>query len=212
MKLVLIGAPAAGKGTQSRRLVDYYSLGYLSTGDILREYAKEDTEIGHKVKEVMAAGKLVADELIIDIVKDRIQKDDCKNGFILDGFPRNKVQAEMLEKLVGDIDKAIYINVPDDEMLVRMTGRRTCPQCGATYHIKTMPPKTADVCDVCGSALIQRKDDNVETGKARLKTFHDTAEPLIDYYRNKNLLLEVDGLGGIDEITKTIIKELGERA
>lgn len=212
MKLVLIGAPAAGKGTQARRLIQYYGLAYISTGDILREHISKKTEIGVAIKSIMDAGKLVPDEMIIEIVKVRIQEDDCKNGFILDGFPRTKVQAEELKKIAGVIDRAIYIDVPNEVMLERITGRLTCPKCGASFHKISNPPKKEEICDVCGNKLVQRKDDTYETGLARLKTFHDTAAPLIEYYRKENLLLEVNGAGDIDKITQFIIHELGERA
>lgn len=212
MKLVLIGAPAAGKGTQARRLIAYYGLAYISTGDILREHISKKTEIGIAIKSNMDAGKLVPDEMIIEIVKERIQEDDCKNGFILDGFPRTKVQAEELKKFAGLINRAIYIDVPDEIMLKRITGRLSCPNCGASYHKTSNPPKLEGICDVCQHALKQRKDDTYETGVARLTTFHETAEPLIQYYRERGLLLEVKGSGDIDEITKFIIHELGEKA
>lgn len=212
MKLVLIGAPAAGKGTQARRLVNYYKLTYIATGDMLREQISKGTELGRNMKNVISEGRLVPDDLIIEIVKNRIQEDDCKNGFILDGFPRTQVQADRLNELVGTITKAIYINVPDDILLQRISIRESCPKCGASFHKIFNPPKVSGVCNECGTALVQRKDDNFETGKSRLKTFHDTSEPLIDYYRSKNLLLEVNGLEEIDTITNTIIQELGERA
>ncbi len=212
MKLVLIGAPAAGKGTQARKLIAYYQLAYISTGDMLREEISRGTELGKACQSVMAAGKLVSDDMIIEIVKERIQQDDCKNGFILDGFPRTKVQAEKLDELVGKIDRAIYINVADGVMLDRITGRLTCPKCGASFHKTTNPPKVPGICDVCGEALVQRKDDTYETGLARLRTFHESSAPLLEYYKDENLLLEVNGLGDIDEIAQSIIKELGERA
>lgn len=211
MRLVLIGAPAAGKGTQARRLIDYYQLAYISTGDMLREEVSRGTELGHKIKEIMALGGLVSDELIIEIVKKRIKQDDCKNGFILDGFPRTQVQAEKLSELVT-VDKAVYINAPDSVMLERITARETCPKCGASFNKITLPPKVKGICDVCGTTLTQRKDDTLEAGKARLKTFHNQSEPLVAYYKSKNILFEVNGLQDIDVITKEIIHELGERA
>ncbi|MEA4816929.1 MAG: adenylate kinase [Lachnospiraceae bacterium] len=212
MKLVLIGAPAAGKGTQARKLIAYYNFAYISTGDMLREEVAKGTELGLKVKSVMASGALVSDDLIIEIVKSRIAQDDCKNGFLLDGFPRTKVQAEKLDELVGKIDRAIYLNVPDDVMLERITARQTCPKCGASYNKIFNPSKAPDVCDECGSALTQRKDDTYEAGKERLKTFHEMSEPLVDYYKEKGVLFEVNGLGTIDEVFGSIIKNLGERA
>lgn len=210
MKLVLIGAPAAGKGTQARRLIDKYNLAYISTGDILREQVSKGTELGLKAKAVMDAGKLVSDELIIEIVKDRIAQDDCKVGYILDGFPRTEVQAVKLDELIGSVDKAIYIKVPDDVLLTRLTARETCPDCGAIYNKISSPSKEAGICDVCGSKLTQRKDDNMETGLVRLKTFHETADALIEHYAKQGKLFEVDGLIDIDDVTAAIIKNLGE--
>lgn len=212
MKLVLIGAPAAGKGTQARRLVAQYNLAYISTGDMLREQISKKTELGLAVKHVIASGGLVPDDLIVEIVKTRIQEDDCKNGFILDGFPRTQVQAEELDEIVGKIDRAIYINVPDDVMLDRLTVRQSCPKCGSSYNKVSNPTKVKGICDVCGTELKQRKDDNYESGVSRIKTFHDSSEPVVEYYKNKNLLFEVDGLGNIDDITKLIVSNLGERA
>ena len=212
MKLVLIGAPAAGKGTQARKLIDYYKLAYISTGDILREHINNKTELGLAVQSVISSGKLVSDDMIIKIVGERINRDDCKNGFILDGFPRTKVQAEELDKLVGLVDKAVYITAPEDVILERITGRETCNKCGATYHKVSNPSKKIGVCDVCQNKLVQRKDDTYETGVARLKTFQKSADFLIDYYNGKGLLFEVDGLLGIDNVFKAIVSELGEEA
>lgn len=211
MKLVLIGAPAAGKGTQARRLIDYYKLAYIATGDMLRDQIDKGTELGNKVKSVMASGGLVSDDLIIEIVKERIKQDDCKNGFILDGFPRTTVQAEKLDELIGGVNKAIYINASDDVLLKRLTARETCPKCGASYNKISLPSKVAGICDVCDSKLTQRKDDTIEAGKARLKTYHDQSEPLVDYYKKQNVLFEVDGLQNVDYVTKQIISALGER-
>ncbi len=211
MRLVLIGAPAAGKGTQARKLIEYYKLAYISTGDMLREEVSKGTELGNKAKSIMASGGLVSDELIIAIVQERIKQDDCENGFILDGFPRTEVQAEKLDEMVH-IDKAIYINAPDDLMLKRITARETCPKCGASYNRLSLPSKISGICDVCGEGLTQRKDDTLESGKARLKTFHDQSEPLVEYYEKKGILFEVDGTGQLEDITKAIIHELGELA
>lgn len=212
MKLLLIGAPGAGKGTQARRLVNHYKLAYIATGDILREEIKKGTELGKEIKHVMNSGGLVSDEMIIEIVKGRIADEDCKNGFILDGFPRTQVQAEKLDELIGSPDKAIYINVPDKAMLGRLIERETCPKCGASYHKINNPPKVSGICDECGTTLAQRKDDNYESGVKRLKTFHEQSEPLVDYYKQKGILFEVNGLEVIDDITKKLINELGEKA
>ncbi len=207
MKLVLIGAPAAGKGTQARKLIDRFQLAYISTGDMLREEVSRGTELGNKAKSIMASGGLVSDELIIAIVKERIKQDDCKNGFILDGFPRTTVQAEKLDEMVK-LDKAVYINAPDDVMLERITARETCPKCGASYNKISLPPKKAGICDVCGEGLTQRKDDTLEAGKARLATFHEQSEPLVEYYNKQGILFEVDGMLGVEEVSKAIIAEL----
>ena len=209
MKLVLIGAPAAGKGTQAARLVKHYGIAHISTGDMLREEVAKGTELGNQAKSIMAAGGLVSDELIIAIVQERIKKDDCKNGFILDGFPRTVVQAEKLEEMVT-LDKVVYINAPDDVMLERLTARVTCPKCGATYNKLFLPPTKAGICDKCGAELTQRKDDTVEAGKARIATFHEQSEPLVEFYTKKGILFEVDGTAAIDDITKAIIEGLGE--
>jgi adenylate kinase len=210
MKLVLIGAPAAGKGTQARKLIEKYHLAYISTGDMLREEVAKGTELGLKVKNIMASGSLVSDDLIIAIVKERIKAEDCKNGFILDGFPRTVVQAEKLDELIGSVDTTIYIKCPDDVLLKRITARQTCPKCGATYNKISVPPKVAGICDVCGTKLVQRKDDTIEAGKARLATFHQQSEPLVAYYKAQGKLFEVDGLMGLDNITKAIFARLGE--
>ena len=207
MKLVLVGAPAAGKGTQAARLVEHYGIAHISTGDMLREEVAKGTELGKEAKSVMAAGGLVSDELIIAIVKERIQKDDCKKGFILDGFPRTVVQAQKLDEMVA-LDKVVYINAPDDVMLQRLTARETCPKCGATYNKLFLPAKVAGICDACGEHLTQRKDDTVEAGQARLKTFHEQSEPLVDFYTKKGILFEVDGTAEIDKITADIIAGL----
>ena len=207
MKLVLIGAPAAGKGTQARKLINRFQLAYISTGDMLREEVSRGTDLGNQAKSIMASGGLVPDELIISIVNERIKQDDCKNGFILDGFPRTTVQAEKLDEMVK-LDKAIYINAPDDVMLERITARETCPKCGASYNKISLPSKKAGICDVCGEGLIQRKDDTLEAGKARLATFHEQSEPLVEYYNKQGILFEVDGMLGVEEISKAIIAEL----
>ncbi len=210
MKLVLIGAPAAGKGTQARKLIAKYGLAYISTGDMLREEVAKGSELGLKVKDIMSSGSLVSDDLIIAIVKERIKADDCKRGFILDGFPRTVVQAEKLDELIGSIDKAIYINCPDEALLERITARETCPKCGASYNKISVPSKVPGICDVCGEHLTQRKDDTVEAGKARLATFHEQSEPLVAYYKKQGNLFEVDGMSGVENVTNAIFAELGD--
>ena len=207
MNLVLIGAPAAGKGTQAARLVKHYNIAHISTGDMLREEVAQGSELGKEVKSIMDAGALVSDELIISIVKERIKKDDCKNGFILDGFPRTVVQAEKLDEMVT-LDDVVYISAPDEVMLERLTARQSCPKCGATYNKLFLAPKVAGKCDVCATELTQRKDDTVEAGRTRIETFHKQSMPLVGYYGNKGILIEVDGTQEIDDITVQIVKGL----
>ena len=209
MKLVLIGAPAAGKGTQAGRLTKQYSIAHISTGDMLREEVAKETELGMKAKEIMNAGGLISDEIMVAMVEERIKKDDCKNGFILDGFPRTVVQAEKLGELVS-LDNVVYISAPDDVMLARLTARETCSKCGEIYNRISTPSKEAGKCDHCGGELTQRKDDTIEAGRIRIKTFYDQSEPLVEYYTNKGILLEVDGTAAIDDITKAIVKGLGD--
>lgn len=209
MRLVLIGGPAAGKGTQARRLVEHYGLAYIATGDMLRAEIAKGSELGVRVKGVMDAGQLVSDELMIELVKVRIAQDDCKNGFMLDGFPRTVVQAEKLDSMVGRMDRAIYLNASDELMLERITARLTCPKCGASFNTIFMHPKKDGICDACQSELTQRKDDTKEAGMARLKTYHEQSEPLVDYYKKQGLLLEIDAENSVEKNTETIIRELG---
>ena len=205
MKLILLGAPGAGKGTQAKWISKEYGLPHISTGDILRQNVKEGTELGKEAKKYMDAGKLVPDELIIGMVKDRLAQDDCRNGFILDGFPRTIKQAEELEKIT-DIDAVLNIYVPFEKLIERITGRRSCPKCGAVYHIKYNPPKKEGICDVCGTPLIQRDDDKEETVKKRLETYEEQTAPLIDYYKKKGKLLTVEGQEEIED-TKRLVRE-----
>lgn len=208
MKLVLIGSPGAGKGTQAKVLSKHFGIAHISTGDLLREETSLKTEIGLKIIDIMNAGKLVSDEIVEALLSNRIKKDDCKNGFILDGYPRNVEQAEGLSAVVGNIDKVVLISVDDDLIIERMVGRRGCPKCGQMYHIKYNPPKEDGVCSECGSELVQRKDDNEETVKNRLSVYHTSTSPIIDYYKNKGLLLEISGVGNIDDISKQLIDAL----
>lgn len=200
----MLGAPGAGKGTQAKKLAAAYSIPHISTGDIFRANIKEGTELGKKAKAYMDAGQLVPDELVCDLVVDRIQQDDCKNGYLLDGFPRTIPQAEALdaavEKLGQKIDYAVNIDVPDDNIINRMSGRRACVGCGATYHIVFNPPKVEDVCDVCGKSLILRDDDKPETVKTRLDVYHAQTQPLIDYYAGRGVLVTVDGTQNMDKV------------
>ena len=204
MKVIMLGAPGAGKGTQAKKLAAAYSIPHISTGDIFRANIKEGTELGKKAKAYMDAGQLVPDELVCDLVVDRIQQDDCKNGYLLDGFPRTIPQAEALdaavEKLGEKIDYAVNIDVPDDIIINRMSGRRACVGCGATYHIVFNPPKVEDVCDVCGKSLILRDDDKPETVKTRLDVYHAQTQPLIDYYAGRGVLVTVDGTQNMDKV------------
>lgn len=208
MKLVLIGSPGAGKGTQAKVLSKHFGIAHISTGDLLREETSLKTEIGLKIIDIMNAGKLVSDEIVEALLSNRIKKDDCKNGFILDGYPRNVEQAKGLSAVVGNIDKVVLISVDDNLIIERMVGRRGCPKCGQMYHIKYNPPKEDGVCSECGSELVQRKDDNEETVKNRLSVYHTSTSPIIDYYKNKGLLLEISGVGNIDDISKQLIDAL----
>lgn len=215
MNLILLGGPGAGKGTQAKKLIDKYQIPQISTGDILRAAVKEGTEMGKKAKEYMDAGKLVPDEVVIGIIKDRLAQPDCKKGFILDGFPRTVPQAEALDRVLADlgskIDHVISIEVDEEELVTRLTGRRTCkdPDCGQMYHIKFNPPKKEGVCDRCGSELYQRDDDNEATVRSRLATYNQATKPLIDYYQAKGLLRPIKGVGSIDDIFNQICRILG---
>ncbi|NIA10913.1 MAG: adenylate kinase [Nitrospiraceae bacterium] len=212
MKLILLGPPGAGKGTQAVRLVEHYRIPQISTGDILRKAVKEGTEMGAMAKGYMDKGALVPDEVVIGIIRDRILEPDCNNGYILDGFPRTIAQAEaldeMLSKMDSRLDHVVNIAVKDEEIVKRLTGRRTCPVCGAGYHIQFDPPAKKGVCDKCGGALIQREDDTEETIRSRLKVYRDQTEPLISFYGAKGLLKTIPGEGGMEEIFASILSVL----
>jgi adenylate kinase len=208
MKLILLGAPGAGKGTQAEIISKKLEIPTISTGNILRAAVKDGTPVGLKAKALIEAGALVPDDIIIGIVAERLAQDDCKNGYILDGYPRNLAQAEGLEAITGPLDKVVCIEVEDGIIVDRMTGRRSCPKCNAMFHTKYNPPKVEGVCDVCGEKLIQRKDDNEETVVNRLKIYHDTTAPLIDFYGKKGILATVNGVGDIDEIFAEVCKAL----
>lgn len=208
MKLVLIGCPGAGKGTQAKMLSAKYGIAHISTGDLLREQISKGTELGKKVSEIINAGGLVSDDIVSAMLSERIKADDCKKGYILDGYPRNVSQAEGLEGIVGSLDRVICYEVDDDVIVDRMSGRRSCPKCGRMYHISYNPPKTEGVCDDCGEKLIQRKDDNAETVLNRLKVYHDTTAPVIEYYDKKGILLRTSGVGEINDIFETVCSEL----
>jgi len=212
MKLIFLGPPGAGKGTQAKMLIERYGIPQISTGDILRAAVKEGTPMGKKAKEYMDAGKLVTDDIVIGIMEDRLKQDDCKKGFILDGFPRTVAQAialdDMLKNLNMPLDKVLALIVPDEELLTRLTGRRTCKSCNQMYHIVFDPPKKEGVCDKCGGELYQRQDDNEETIKNRLAVYHSQTAPLLDFYSKKGILFEIDGKKNPDEIFKDIVKIL----
>jgi adenylate kinase len=218
MNLILLGGPGAGKGTQAKKLIDKYQIPQISTGDILRAAVKEGTEMGKKAKEYMDAGKLVPDEVVIGIIKDRLAQPDCKKGFILDGFPRTVPQAEALDKVLSvlgtKIDHVVSIDVDEEALVARLTGRRTCKNaaCGQMFHIEYNPPKKAGVCDKCGSELYQRDDDNETTVRSRLSTYNQATKPLIDYYTKKGLVRPIAGVGGIDDIFTKICGILGQAA
>lgn len=213
MNIMLFGAPGAGKGTQAKFLIEKYEIPQISTGDILRAAIKEGTTMGLKAKKFMDEGKLVPDSTIIGIIKDRLSQEDCKKGFILDGFPRTLAQAEALEVLMKDmgiaLDKVISLNVPDELIVGRVTGRKVCPACGASFHVKFNPPKVAGKCDYCGTELITRKDDNAETVTKRLTEYHSQTAPLFDFYKSRNLLVDIDGTKEVDVITQEIFAILG---
>ena len=213
MKVIMLGAPGAGKGTQAKKIAAKYTIPHISTGDIFRENIKNGTELGKKAKTYMDQGLLVPDELVVDLVVDRVQQADCENGYVLDGFPRTIPQAESLDealkKLDQKIDYAINIEVPDENIIRRMSGRRACVGCGATYHVVYNPPKKEDVCDVCGEKLILRDDDQPDTVKKRLDVYHDQTQPLIDYYEKSDVLKEVDGTMDMEDVFRAITAILG---
>lgn len=202
MNLILLGAPGAGKGTQAEILCQRLHIPTISTGNMIREALKSGTEMGLKAKAFIEAGQLVPDEVVIGIVRDRLQEDDCQNGFILDGFPRTIPQAEALDRMGITIDRVVDINVPDEVITQRVSGRRVCPGCGNSYHIETKKPQTDGVCDRCGTTLVQRKDDEPQTVQERLHVYHEQTEPLRDYYAAAGKLLVVDGQQGIQEIAE----------
>lgn len=214
MKIVMLGAPGAGKGTQAIKIADKYDIPHISTGDIFRANIKGGTELGQKAKSYIDKGELVPDEVTIGMLLDRITQDDCKNGYVLDGFPRTIPQAESLTEALksqGDkIDFALNIDVPDEAIIERMSGRRACPKCGATYHIVYAAPKTENICDKCGTELIIRSDDKPETVKDRLNVYHQQTEPLIAYYKAAGVLREVDGTQELPKVFEDVVAILSE--
>ena len=213
MKIIMLGAPGAGKGTQAKKIAEKYQIPHISTGDIFRANIKNGTELGNKAKTYMEQGLLVPDELVCDLVVDRVKQDDCANGYVLDGFPRTIPQAESLDgalKAMGQkVDYAVNVDVPDENIISRMGGRRACLACGATYHVENIPPKKEGICDVCGAELVLRDDDKPETVKKRLNVYHEQTQPLIDYYTNAGVLVEVDGTLAMDDVFAAICKVLG---
>ena len=213
MKIIMLGAPGAGKGTQAKQIAGKYNIPHISTGDIFRTNIKNGTDLGKKAKEYMDQGLLVPDELTCDLVMDRISHDDCKNGFVLDGFPRTIPQAEALDealkKIGQSMDFAINVDVPDSHIVNRMSGRRACLGCGATYHVVAIPPKKEGICDICGAELVLRDDDKPETVQKRLDVYHEQTQPLIEYYDKQGILKTVDGTMQMEDVFAAIAKILG---
>ena len=213
MKIIMLGAPGAGKGTQAKMIADQYQIPHISTGDIFRFNIKNGTDLGKEAKTYMDKGELVPDELTVRILLDRVAKEDCKNGYVLDGFPRTIPQAEVLDEELSKrdekVDFAINVEVPDENIIKRMSGRRACVNCGATYHIVHVPPKTEGICDKCGKELILRDDDKEETVKNRLSVYHQQTQPLIDFYEAKGVLRTVDGTIDMMDVFKSITDILG---
>lgn len=212
MKIIMLGAPGAGKGTQAKQIAAKYGIPHISTGDIFRANIKNQTELGRKAKEYMDQGMLVPDELTLELIMDRFTNEDCKNGYVLDGFPRTIPQAEALTKALADnhdkIDYAINVDVPDEAIVSRMSGRRACINCGGTYHIKYNPTKQEGICDSCGGGLVLRDDDKPETVQKRLSVYHVQTQPLIEYYEKQGKLKEVDGTKDLDVVFQSIIQIL----
>ncbi len=213
MKIVMLGAPGAGKGTQAKRIAEKYGIPHVSTGDIFRANIKNGTELGKEAKSYMDVGKLVPDDLTVRILLDRVSQPDCEKGYVLDGFPRTIPQAEVLDrelKKAGEkIDFAVDVEVPDEDIIGRMGGRRGCPKCGASYHLKYIPPKKEGLCDVCGTELVLRDDDKPETVKKRLDVYHEQTQPLIEYYSAQGVLKEVDGTVDPEDVFSAIVDILG---
>ena len=216
LRTILLGPPGAGKGTQAVKIVEKYGIPHISTGDIFRENIKKGTELGKKAQEYMNKGELVPDDLVIAIATARLLEDDCKNGFLLDGFPRTVYQAEKLDEFLeahnSKIDKVVDISVGKEELMIRLTGRRVCKKCGASYHIVNIPPKKEGVCDICGGPLIQRDDDNAETAANRIEVYEEQTRPLVDYYKKAGNLVLIDGTTGLENVFADIVRALGECA
>lgn len=213
MRLVLLGAPGAGKGTQAKKLIEKYGIPQISTGDLLRAAVAGGTPLGKEAKGYMDKGELVPDSVVLGMVEERLKKDDCKKGYILDGFPRNTAQAEALDKMLGKLGMpltaAVSVDVPKEDLMKRLTGRRTCKKCGQMYNVYFSPPAKEGVCDKCGGDLFQRDDDKEETIKKRLEVYDAQTAPLIDYYGKKGILKSVEGKGNIDDIFKKMVAAIG---
>ncbi|MBO4235613.1 MAG: adenylate kinase [Firmicutes bacterium] len=214
LRTILLGAPGAGKGTVAAKITKEYNIPHISTGDIFRDNLKRETELGLRAKAYMEKGELVPDDLTCEIATTRLLEDDCKNGFLLDGFPRTVYQAEKLEAFLAEhgqsLDKVVQLVVDDELLIKRLTGRRVCKNCGATFHVITIPPKEEGICDNCGSELIQRADDTEETAVNRLKVYEEQTSPLVEYYEEKGLLAPIDGAGTPDEVFQNILDVLGD--
>lgn len=214
LRTVLLGPPGAGKGTQAVRIVEKYNVPHISTGDIFRENIKNGTELGKRAQEYMNKGELVPDDLVIEIATDRLLKDDCKNGFLLDGFPRTVYQAQKLDEFLAangmKLDVVIDIEVEKEELITRLTGRRVCKACGASFHIVNVPPKQEGICDSCGGELFQRADDTIETVENRINVYNQQTMPLVDYYKEAGIIATVDGALGLDEVFAKIVEAIGE--
>ena len=214
LRTVLLGPPGAGKGTQAVRIVEKYNVPHISTGDIFRENIKNGTELGKKAQEYMNKGELVPDDLVIEIATTRLLADDCKNGFLLDGFPRTVYQAEKLDAFLEEhgmkLDKVIDIEVEKEELITRLTGRRVCKACGASFHVVNIPPKTEGICDNCGGELFQRADDTVETVENRIEVYIEQTMPLVDYYKKADNIVEIDGALPLDTVFDAIVEAIGE--
>ena len=214
MNMILLGPPGAGKGTQAVNIVEKYDVPHISTGDIFRENIKNGTELGKKAQEYMNRGELVPDELVCEIATDRLSREDCAEGFLLDGFPRTVFQAEKLDEFLTangkKVDAVINLEVEKEELITRLTGRRVCSKCGASFHIVNIPPKQEGICDVCGAELIQRKDDNEETAANRIEVYNKETKPLIDYYEKAGNISHIDGTTGLENVFNAIVGILGE--
>lgn len=210
MNLIVVGPPGAGKGTQSKTISKKYNIPHISTGDLLREEIANETPLGMKIKEIVNSGGLVGDDLITELLKNRLNKPDCSKGFLLDGYPRTAAQGVELDKIVSKIDRVLVIDVPDDSIVERMSGRRTCPTCNKVYHVINNPPSTQGLCDDCNVDLITRKDDIKEVVENRLAKYHEATKPIINFYKEKGIVVSVSGLGKVEDITKQIFHLLEE--